>query len=248
LSLLAGTSTAVGDLLVWEEFDHPDGSLTGQTPNVGGVWTSHSGTAGQMQVVSGQAKVNHALSEDTHTDFDGGAIGAGDVIYSGFDLTVPTQSVNPNNVYFAHFKDAGNFFGSRVWITAPAVSGNGYRLGITGDSSLEVATDLFPLDLAFDTTYRVVTKYDFDTGESRLWVDPVNELSPSALSDDSFAGDEFESYALRESSANSMQLIDCLQVATTFDEAAICIPEPGTMLLMVVAGLAAIGFGRRAAR
>ena len=63
----------MGALIVHETFSHPDGSLTGQTPEIGGIWTTHSGTAGQMQVVSGQAKVNHTLSEDTHTNFDGGS-------------------------------------------------------------------------------------------------------------------------------------------------------------------------------
>jgi hypothetical protein len=198
-----------------------------------------------MQVVGGQANVVHTQSEDTHTDFDGGPIGAGDTIYSAFDLTVPAQTAAPNNVYFAHFKDAGNFFGSRVWITGPAVAGNGYRLGITGDSSLETATDLWPGgDLAFGTTYRVVTKYDFDTGESRLWVNPVNESSTNALSDDSFALDGFESYSLRESTANSTSFIDNLCVATAFGQALRCVPEPSSIAMLLLAGFAAFGFRR----
>lgn len=246
VALVAAICTSgVAAVIVHDTFSYPDGNLVPNVPEIGGAWTNHSGTL-PLTVVSGQAKINHANSEDAHTDFDGGAIGVGDVIYSGFDLVVPSQTVTPNNVYFAHFKDAGNFFGSRVWITAPSVSG--YRLGITGDSSLEPATDAFPLDLAFDTTYRVVTKYDFDTGESRLWIDPVDESSPSVLSDDSFAADEFESYSFRQSSANSMQLIDCLQVATTFDEAAVCIPEPATVALGLLAALAAFGAGRRNGR
>ena len=31
--------------------------------------------------------------------------------------------------------------------------------------------------LTFDTTYRVVMSYEFDTGSSKLWVNPVNESS-----------------------------------------------------------------------
>jgi hypothetical protein len=234
----------MGALLVSESFTHPDGALQGQLPERGGAWTPHSGDGtNDVQVVSGQAKLNQPGSgEDIHTDFDGGPIGAGDTVYAAFDITVPTQTVAPNNVYFAHFKDAGNFFGSRVWITGPAASG--YRLGITGDASLETATDLWPSDLAFGTTYRVVTKYDFDTGESRLWVNPANELSPSVLSDDSFAGDEFESYSLRQSTANSMQLIDNLCVATAFGQALRCVPEPSSIAMLLLAGLAAFGVRR----
>ena len=43
----------------------------------------------------------------------------------------------------------------------------------------------------------------------------------------------------------STQRIDNLQVATTFDEASVIVPEPGTMALMVLAALGTVGFGRR---
>jgi hypothetical protein len=119
-------SSATADLIVRDTFSYADGSLTGKTPEIGGTWTNHSGTAGQTQVVSGQASLVQTQGEDNNTAFDTGAIGAGDVIYSGFDLTVPTQANAPATGYFAHFKDAGNFFGSRVFITTPTTSG--YRL------------------------------------------------------------------------------------------------------------------------
>jgi hypothetical protein len=248
-ALLAGsvaTSTALGTVIVRDEFNHPDGSLVGNPPIIGGTWANHSGTAGQMQVAGGQAVVNHALSEDANTAFSTGAIGAGDTIYAGFDLTVPSQATDPGTVYFAHFKDAGNFFASRVFITAPAVSGNGYRLGISGNSTL-LAAETFPTDLAFDTTYRVVHSYDYDTGATTMWINPTSQASPSVSAFDGFAGDEMQAYALRESTQNSMQLIDCLQVATTFDEARICIPEPSTVALMLLA-VGLVGVRRRHGR
>jgi hypothetical protein len=239
-------SSATADLIVRDTFSYADGSLTGKTPEIGGTWTNHSGTAGQTQVVSGQASLVQTQGEDNNTAFDTGAIGAGDVIYSGFDLTVPTQANAPATGYFAHFKDAGNFFGSRVFITTPTTSG--YRLGISGNSTLSAA-ETWATDLAFDTTYRVVTSYNYDTGATRMWIDPADESSTSIAADEGFSGDEFLSYAFRQfgtaAAGTSTQRIDNLQVATTFDEASIVVPEPATVALTLLAGLGAVGFRRR---
>jgi hypothetical protein len=246
-AMLLGPGNTFGSLMVHDSFTYPDGSLVGQTPEIGGTWANHSGTVGQLQVVSGQAKVDHALSEDAHTDFAGGPMGAGDKFYAAFDLTVPPQAAAPGTVYFAHFKDAGNFFGARVFITAPAVAGNGYRLGISGNSTL-IASETWGSDLAFGTTYRVVTSADFDSPDSQIWVNPVNESSTSVTATDGFAGDEFESYALRQSTSNSMQLIDNLCVASTFGQALNCVPEPASMALAALAGMMLVGVSRRRVR
>ena len=239
LSLLGWSfvaSSAFGSLIVRDEFNYPNGALDGNMPSIGGVWTNHSGTLNQMQVVSGQAQVDHSLSEDSHTDFSGGPIGAGTTIYGAFDLTVPSQASDPGTVYFAHFSNGGTFFTSRVFITAPATTGDGYRLGVSGNTTL-IASETWPTDLAFDTTYRVVHSYNYDTGAIQMWIDPVNESSPSVSATDGIAGDAEQNYSLRESSSNSKQLIDCLQVATTFDEANNCVPEPVSALLLMVGGL-----------
>jgi hypothetical protein len=248
LSASVSASSATADLIVRETFSYSDDSLTGRTPEIGDRWTTHSGTTGQTQVVGGHAVLDQTQSEDLNTAFASDPLGAGDVIYAGFDLTVPTQTNAPGPGYFAHFKDAGNFFGARVFITSTTTTG--FRLGISGNSTL-IASETWPADLAFDTTYRVVTSYAYDTGATRMWIDPVNESSTSLAALDGVAGDEFVSFALRHfttnSASTSTQHIDNLQVATTFDEASTVVPEPAALGVTLLAGLGLISFYRRRA-
>lgn len=243
-----GAPSAMGSYLVADDFSHPDGDLEGNFPQIGGVWTPHSGDGtNDVQVVSGEVKlVQPSSGEDIHSDFAGGAIGPTDVVYAAFDLRVVDPGTTISESYFAHFKTGGNFFGSRVWVTNPTTSG--YSLAVNGDSSITDADGeaYWGSDLAFGTTYRVVTSYDGSTGNSKLWVDPSSEASTSVEATDGFAGDDFSNYALRQSSdSNVVEYIDCLSVATTFNEALTCIPEPASVVLALMAVMGLIGVRRR---
>jgi hypothetical protein len=226
--------SAHATIIVDETFTYADGALVGKDPAVGGVWAAHSGAAtNPFQVTSGTTAVN-GTGEDVNIGFAGGPIGAGAIIYAGFDLTVPTSSVT-TNANFAHFLQGTTIFGARVWMTAPS-GGPGFRLALSGDNSITDADgeSFWGSNLAFDTTYRVVTKYNYDTAETKLWISPVDESITLIAATDGFATDEFTAFALRQSLASSTQRIDNLIVATTFSEAAGIIPEPTTISLMLV--------------
>jgi hypothetical protein len=232
--LLAGSmgmTPAAGALLVNESFTYPNGSLIGRTPAVGETWGTHSGTPGQMQVSSGQAVVNHSLSEDANIRFANNTVmGPGDKFYAAFDLTVPAQAQDPGTVYFAHFKDITTFFNSRLFITAPSMAGVGYRLGISGNSTL-IASETWPTNLNFDQTYRVVSAYEFNTGAAQMWIDPVNEASFSITATDAPFSNAMEAFALRQSTSNSIQRIDNLRVADDFCQAVGCGPATSSILV-----------------
>jgi hypothetical protein len=216
-----------------ETFSYPDGNLTNSSGN---LWITHSGTT-QVGVTDGKAILSGANSADVHRD-TGVAMGAGDVWYAGFDLTVSQVS---GSIYFAHFLMGASTFGGKVMATTPS-SGGDYRLGVSGISGTSV-TNMWATDSDYGTTYRVVVSYNYDTGYSQLWIDPTQQSDTSLLSQ-GFATDEMTSFALRQATPANASTIDNLIVATTFNEA-LGVPEPSSVALSVLGGFALLGLRAR---
>jgi hypothetical protein len=201
------------------------GALVGSTPDIGAVWASHSGAGSKpIQVTGGEAIVVQSASagEDVNIDWSGTfrPLEAGDTIYAAYDLTITGQGSPVQATYFSHFKDAGTFFNSRLGI-APSTVGGDYQLFISGDGAIDADGEAFwPTGLSFGRTYRVLHSYDFDTGSKSLWVDPINQFSPSVTASDSNFSDPMVQFALRQNTGgNTTQAIDHLRIATDFDEA-----------------------------
>ncbi|MFH1418967.1 MAG: PEP-CTERM sorting domain-containing protein [Planctomycetota bacterium] len=231
LMLTGGAAQA--NILINENFTHPDGNLVGQvpTPGPGAAWAVHSGTTGPVQVSNGTALIVQGNAEDVNCD-TGTAMAAGDRWYAGYDLSVTGGTTN---VYFGMFLTGTSYFTSRIWVTAPASDGD-FRLCLSNDNSMTDADgEVFTGDLDFGTTYRVVSYYDYDAQAGKLWIDPVDESSPGFLATDPGYSNASFGYAFRQSSGNSTQTIDNLIVATTFDEA---VPEPATIAMLLIGGLA----------
>ena len=198
-----------------ENFTYADGSLVGNSD-----WASHSGNAGDFQVTSGQAVVQHGTpSEDVNLPFTT----VSGVLYYAFDMTIPALATpigdgGTDFEYFASFKDSGFGFTAQTDIVAPS-SGGDYTVGISSDVNTADAT--WASDLAYDTTYRVTVKYDQDSNIAQLWVDASLESDTSILgADETDPGDTIASFALRQSdsSENEMILIDNLVISQTFAE------------------------------
>lgn len=199
-------------LFFHEDFVYTDGPLVGQ-----GGWAAHSGAGNKSILVSSETitlNQSGGSGEDVNLTFP--TTTAIDTTYYGFDLTLPTgQTVNPaNGLYFIHFNSVNNHR-ARVFVVAPAGGGD-FGLALSADSSTPSA--LWASDLNFDTTYRVVASYNAATGESKLWVDPVNEAS-THVSHTGTAGTTFDSLSLRQSTDyTGSQILDNLKVGTTFDD------------------------------
>ncbi|MEE8525703.1 MAG: hypothetical protein V3T72_17335 [Thermoanaerobaculia bacterium] len=222
VSILLLSLAANAAIVVDEEFTHADGNLVGQTPTPGpgGTWAAHSGAGNKaIQVASGEISLDQSSGsgEDVNTGFT--AIGSGDTIYAGFDVRLPsgqTVDVDADGLYFAHFKDSGFVFRGRVFVTE-TVTGD-FRIGLDADDSTVAVT--WATDLSFDTTYRVIVSYDFDTGNCELWIDATMAGDTSIVHTVGTASTAIEAFSFRQSNDyTGSQVIDDLIVSDTFPEA-----------------------------
>ncbi|MFQ5411884.1 MAG: hypothetical protein ACE5EC_06285, partial [Phycisphaerae bacterium] len=207
-------NTAHATVFLNETFTYPDGNLV---PN--GNWTAHSQAGnGPIQVVGGQIVVTHPTgSEDVNTTF-GVTQGPGQTFYAGFDLV---NTGGAANVYFAHWRPSINFeFRSRVFITAHA--GGDFTLAI-GNESNTTQFVVSPDPMFFGINYRVVNSYDFNTGDSDLYVNGLLVAHFAGLTGGGPGMDHdqepMDTYAFRQSNGDSTQTIDNLILADTLLEA-----------------------------
>jgi hypothetical protein len=246
VAIALSTSVASAQL-VNETFTYGDGSLVGN-----GGWTTHSGTAGQMQVASGSVNVVMTQTEDVNMPI-GATLGAGGTFYAALDVTVShtapmpevVEGASPPSVeYFAHFKNdtlpSGTQFRSRIFTTG--ISGSDYTYGIRATSGTN-PNATWATGFTYGTTQRVVVSFEFDSGLAKMWVNPANELSTS-ISATGGAAQAIAAFALRSSSGGTQDPthnVDNLCIDNTFDGALLC-PEPGSALLI---GLGAMVLFRR---
>lgn len=233
LAVVALVATpSYGSLLMNEPFTYANGNLV---PN--GGWTNHSGTGSFIQVNAGVAQLAQGSGsrEDAHRVF-GPATGT---LYSAFDVTVDNAN---EAVYFAHLMiGASTTFRSRVWVMPDPQGAGDFTLAISDTSTLGSQVP-WGSGLDFGTTYRVVHSYDLATGATNMWIDQASEAGTSVAAVISSTVEAVNAFALRQAGGTSTQAIDNACVATTYNEAYNCIPEPGTALLL---GLGIVGLIRR---
>ena len=244
LSAFAVGSSVHATIFLAEPFDYPDGDLTNVSS---GLWNAHSGTGSPILVNSGSITLDQGSGsrEDVNSDL-GLSMGAGDQWFYSFDVSVSGSS---SDVYFASLLQGSSFYEGRLFVTAPASTGD-YTFGISGGSSSPVAT--WGSDFSFGTTHRVVVSYDFDSTNVTLWVDPSSEASTSISDNSAPFQDSPSAISFRQASPTTpnSQIIDNLVVADSFQEAltGVAVPEPSSLSLMGISGLALVGFGYKRLR
>lgn len=238
-----GAACAANAGAIWQEnFNYDNGGLLTVG---GGVWAWTSGTTTPLTVTEGQItgmSSGGGSREDVLRPL--GATYATGSLYAGFDMSLGTAPTS-GCAYFLHFKNDETVFRGRVFIGAP--SATGYRLGLETDAGDSGSTVLFTDDLALNTLYRVVVAYDVGAGTSKLWVNGVDEASPT-LADPTAATTTpaMTQLGLRQGGGSAVVYgdltIDNLGVATDFYSV---VPEPSTWATLLLGGGALVWFRRR---
>lgn len=234
VSAFAAPVASRADLIWYEGFNYPNGSLTNVS---GGLWIKNSGSATPSDML-----VNNRSLEVAST---GGAVSRQDdcyrnlaitpgspytntvqVLYASFTV-ICTNLPNPAGSYFASFYrngSPGGFCGRIQALTTNTVLPNTWRLGISANASAS-ATGVLPRDLALNTPYQVVAQLDPVTLlATTVWINPIQSTDPAATSNDGMGystTSPVNGFAFRQASSfgNAFFVITNLALATTFDEA-----------------------------
>jgi hypothetical protein len=214
----AGCLSLEAAVLLSEDFDYPNGALTNVS---GGKWALHSGNGAGLFVKNGAAELDSStdvLRDDVHAPLAGAPIkpDSGASLFASFDVKLVVLPKGAGG-YFAHFKDSGTTYRARVYATTSGAPAGYYRLGIANGGTAFVALQT---NLALNTTYRVMVRYDVASAASALWVNRAAETDPAVLATDSATAAEMVSFALRQSLSSGAGagkvILDNLVVTSSF--------------------------------
>jgi hypothetical protein len=220
-----------------DTFNYTNGTTADISTNVvGGVlvtnWAVHSGNDDsfinkhRLEVSTTTAFLGVSLtrSGDIHRFITNSAVdGTSHVqLYASFIVNF-TNLPTGAGAYFAHFYVNSTTFPCRIWAltngtTLPNTFHIGIQMGFAGNPN-----QVFPVDLALNTDYKVVVSYDpAGLDAATLWVNPVSITDANLVTSDAYSpGTSFVTgFGFRQASGfGGFLTVSNLAVATTFDEA-----------------------------
>jgi Immunoglobulin I-set domain/Family of unknown function (DUF5689) len=213
--------------------DNFDSYGTGDLVSVsGGLWSSHSGTTPMNVVADASVSAPNALqvtrfnSQDDNATlanapyYRAGTNAVGDsvtALYFKFTLRMSSADMpTAAGTYFAHFKDTTTSgFRARTYVATGGAAAGFYRVGIGNSTGTPV---YWGTDMAPDTTYVIVVRYNVTTGEATLWVNPSSESDTSITGTDTPSLLDISTMAFRQASGEGTLNVDDLVVGTTFND------------------------------
>ncbi len=207
--------------ILTENFNYANGSLI---TNSSFVWSAHSGTTGQTQVISGKAQLSQNQTEDVHANLPGGPYSIGN-LYASFTVNFSSLPSGSGN-YFLHFHVSSSTFRGKVFATTSGATSGKFLLGVENNGTPIVT---IPFDLSLNTDYTFVLRYSNATPATTLWLNPSAESDTSNRADatDSTTAQSISAISLRQSnSGGGMGILtfDNLLVGTNFAD----VVPPGT--------------------
>jgi endonuclease/exonuclease/phosphatase family metal-dependent hydrolase len=211
LTLSAGT-------LLHEDFAYPNGPLVDVSA---GRWATHSGTTGEIRVVSGRACLNEANTEDVHAAFTGPV--SGTTVYAGFTINITSLPTFAGS-YFAHLRGANdNQFKAKVFALTQGAAPGRYRLGLLAGPGGSASTN-WNADLVTNIDYSVIVRFQTTDGTSTLWVNSSAGLESGVTDTNTGSIFKIVSFALREDAGIGTAYLDNLRVGTNFADVATLVP------------------------
>lgn len=205
-------------LVLGDTFTYDDGSVT---TNSGGFWFTHSGgtgATGQTQVVSGRLTLSSAQSEDISAGYTNfyQPLGNGIVLYTSVKVNFSALPTGNGGDYFMNVRDSGvNNLRMRVFAATNGAAPGTFRIAVA-NGGFTLAT--VPHDLSPNTTYLVLIRYNVDTAQSTVWVNPTSESADGATATDSTTPVTLYYFCCRQSGGIGTLTVDDLKVGTQWSD------------------------------
>ena len=244
LGLVVASAAFAGNL-VNEGFTYTNGNLVPNNPGAPalGPWATFSGTTTDIQVVSNYA--TGIMQTPANTPDDAVPFTAQTAVvptYYCFRAYIPCfGSTAPLPSFFVGLKDDGGATNmvAIVYVLAQGTTG-GWTFGIAARTTdVQYGATPWTAQLACDTWYTIVVKYDPFGQAAWMWVDPVSDASPSVLNvNASKPGTAVSTVFLRQGPTASFPgsgypgttvwnwRVDDLSVGTSWAEACYTAPVP----------------------
>ena len=178
-----------------------------------------------MKITGGRLKVTEINTEDCATELPPHLDPAptyppasGTILYASMTvkfIALPT----PAGDYFAHFSDGTTSgFRARVSASRANAGANRFRFGIANNSASVNAAGQIATDIATNQNQFLVVRFAVGTGESRLWLNPLSEASPSVAANDAPAPLTIQNFVFRQSTSMGTMCVDDLRIGTAFKD------------------------------
>jgi hypothetical protein len=253
-----GVQIGLGQALFDNFNTYADGDITTSS---GGAWAVQSTGSPTIQISSGAAVINQAVFSPASNERVARSLGATfstsggnpSTVYAAFDANWSQLPLSTTGAYFLNFgtgtSSTATFYG-RVGATVNGAATGSFRVAVANANWSSANEVTYPQDLSFNVTYEIVVKYDLNTRDTTLWINPTSAGSTSVTATDAGVGvqGDITAVSLRQGVTNTGHgapgelTLDNLAVGGTFISV---VPEPGAYAAAFGAGLTVFGLWRR---
>jgi hypothetical protein len=246
IAILSATPSTFGGIVFSDNFNKANQPLVTTTPVIGGAWSNVSApTTNPLSIVSNAVPLSAGGGEDA-LSLTAGQIPTtpGNVIHTGLDINV--SSATATGDYFQHLGDGStSIFFQRLFAKS---SGTGYVLGLVDTSGTGSTITYGSTVLSFGTSNHVDINWTPVAGNNNdTFAVLVNTLPylTHIWTSTTVEPTLIKSANLRQGGATTSA---ALTVDNYVVDAPVTVPEPATIMLLGIIGVAGLGCRRVANR